>query len=161
MNTFPESAARAVAECTCSPYFGCSEYAPDCPRHGDRTTVAEFDPALVEKAALTDRERGALQIEIAALHAGHVHMRDVFAVVERIVAAHLSAVAPDLRAEGARQAAQDIETERDHPGRGWNDYSPSDVSPVTNHTLTGIREGMTAASNVARETAKRFEEGGA
>jgi hypothetical protein len=38
-----EHAARIVARaeelaagCTCSPYFGCCDYSPDCPTHGTR-----------------------------------------------------------------------------------------------------------------------------
>jgi hypothetical protein len=30
----PEATALEKQSCTCNPYFGCSEYAPDCPIHG-------------------------------------------------------------------------------------------------------------------------------
>ena len=47
--------------------------------------------------AMTERERGLVNIEIAALRAGHRHMRDVFAVIDVILADHVDAHEAQIR----------------------------------------------------------------
>lgn len=48
------------------------------------------------------------------------------------------------------EALAAIERESYHPGRGWNDYDPDEVSAATDNILTGIRTGMDIAANVVR-----------
>jgi len=62
----------------------------------------------------------------------------------------LLAFAEDMLARQREQIAKDIEGERDDQGRGWNDYDPEGVSQASHNILTGIKEGLSAAANVAR-----------
>lgn len=59
MNESLPTAEKEV--CTCSPYFGCSEYADDCPRHGLRqqynTAVAN---GLILRSKQIERRMDAL-----------------------------------------------------------------------------------------------------
>ena len=52
--------------------------------------------------------------------------------------------------EQREQIAKDIEGERDHPSRGWNDSSPKPGS-FADGLFTGFKESFTAAAKVVRE----------
>lgn len=62
----------------------------------------------------------------------------------------LLAFADDMLDRQREQIAKDIEGERDDQGRGWNDYDPAGVGFTSHNILLGIKEGLTAAANVAR-----------
>lgn len=62
----------------------------------------------------------------------------------------------ELRERIIKEIIKEIEAERDHPGRGWNDYNPSNVQETSDALLRGIKEGMTTAINTVKiNTVKR------
>lgn len=96
-----ESTERDVEATPCHPYDEkCGGPGGPCRNHGGtfpveknrREALAEWDVEV-----LTEKEKGLIQIEVAALRAGHRHMRDVFAVIEGIIAERIAQI-EELRA---------------------------------------------------------------